>query len=186
VGFRKLNVNTEWTEQGIGKTMAITASDLMTHRVVTLSPEMTLSEMDSLLVRHGISGAPVVEGGRLVGVASQADVVRTLWEGQHEAANQPAYYSSPSPIPISALGYIAKDAHRFGDQLIDNTVRDIMTKDPLFVHPDDPVEKVATRLVNDQIHRLPVTERETGELVGIISSLDLVRAVTLYGLVSVG
>jgi CBS domain-containing protein len=165
--------------------MPITASDVMTRRVVTLSPEMTLSEMDAVLVRHGISGAPVTEGGRLVGVASQADVIRTLWEGQNEAANQAPYYSGAYSIPISALEYVAKDAHRIGDRLIDHTVRDIMTKDPLFVHPDDPVEDVAKRLVNDQIHRLPVTECGTGELAGIISSLDLARAITLYGLVSV-
>jgi CBS domain-containing protein len=41
-------------------------------------------------------------------------------------------------------------------------------------------------MVGDQIHRLPVTDRESGDLVGIISALDLVRAITTYGLVSVG
>jgi CBS domain-containing protein len=165
--------------------MGITAADLMTHKVVTLTPEMTLNEMDTVLVRRGISGAPVVEQGRLVGVASQADVIRTLWEGQHEATQLAPFYSSPYPIPISALEYIAKDAHRIGDRLVEHHVRDIMTRDPLVAHPDDPIEDVATRLVNDQIHRLPVTEIETGMLVGIISSLDLVRAITTYGLVSV-
>ena len=93
------------------------------------------------------------------------------------------YYSSPFPIPISALQYIAKDSQRIGDQLVEHKVRDIMTMDPLVAHPDDPIEDVANRLVRDQIHRLPVTEPGTGELVGIISSLDLVRAITTYGLV---
>jgi CBS domain-containing protein len=165
--------------------MGITAADLMTRKVVTLTPEMTLNEMDTVLVRRGVSGAPVVEQGRLVGVASQADVIRTLWEGQHEASRLAPFYSSPYPIPISALQYIAKDARQIGDQLIEHKVRDIMTKDPLVAHPDDPIEDVARRLVDDQIHRLPVTDPETGELVGIISSLDLVRAITTHGLVSV-
>jgi CBS domain-containing protein len=157
----------------------------MTRQVVTLTPEMTLNEMDTVLVKRGISGAPVVEYGRLVGVASQADVVRTLWEGQHEASKLGAFYASPFPIPITALEYMAKDSQRIGDQLVEHRVKDIMTKDPLVAHPEDPIEEVASRLVADQIHRLPVTEVGTGELVGIISSLDLVRAITTYGLVSV-
>lgn len=164
--------------------MGILAADLMTRRVIILTPEMTLNEMDSVLVKSGVSGAPVVEHGRLVGVASQADVVRTLWERQHEASKLAAYYSSPSPIPITALEYIAKDARRMGAQLIEQKVRDIMTKDPIVAHPGDPIEDVANRLIRDQIHRLPVTVVGTGELVGIISSLDLVRAITTYELVS--
>jgi CBS domain-containing protein len=166
--------------------MGITAADLMTRRVLALTPEMTLNEMDAMLVRRGISGAPVVEQGRLVGVASQADVVRTLWEGQQEGTKPAPYYASGYSVPISALEYIAKDAPQIGDLLVEHTVGDIMTRDPLVAHPDDSIEDVANRLVSDQIHRLPVTEPGSGELVGIISSLDLVRAITTYGLVEVG
>lgn len=165
--------------------MGITAADLMTSKLVTLTPEMTLKEMDTVLVKRGVSGAPVVEMQRLVGVASQADVVRTLWEGQKEASKIAAYHSSPFPISIPALERIAKDSHQISEQMIQRKVRDIMTKDPLVVHPEDPIEHVAERLVRDQIHRLPVTEAETGDLVGIITTLDLVRAITTYGLVSV-
>jgi CBS domain-containing protein len=166
--------------------MAVTAADLMTTQLVTLTPDMTLNEMDTVLMKRGVSGAPVVERGRLVGVASQADIVRSLWEGQHEAARLAPYYSSPYPMPISALEYIARDAPHIGDQLVERRVRDIMTNDPLVAHPEDPIEEIAKRLVDDQIHRLPVTEAGSGELIGIISSLDLVRAITTYGLVSVG
>ncbi len=166
--------------------MGIIAADLMTTKLVTLTPDMTLHEMDSVLVKRGISGAPVVERGRLVGVASQTDIVRTLWEGQHESARLSPYYASPYPIPISALEFIAKDARQIGDQLVEHKVRDIMTRDPLVAHPEDPIAQIAERMVRDQIHRLPVTEQGSGELVGIISSLDLVRAITTYGLVSVG
>lgn len=181
------NRSNDWrvTRKEEANEMGILAADLMTRRVIILTPEMTLNEMDCVLVKSGVSGAPVVEHGRLVGVASQADVVRTLWEGQHEASKLAAYYSSPSPIPITALEYIVKDARRMGAQLIDQKVRDIMTKDPIVAHPGDPIEDIANRLIRDQIHRLPVTVIGTGELVGIISSLDLVRAITTYELVSV-
>ena len=165
--------------------MAVTAGDLMTKELITLTPEMTLSEMDTVLVRQGVSGAPVVEFGRLVGVASQADLVRTLWEGQHEAAQHANYYSSPYPLPISALEFIAKDSTLGREQLVEQKVRDIMTADPLVVHPEDPIDQVADRMVREQIHRLPVTDQPSGDLIGIISSLDLVTAIRTYGLVSV-
>jgi predicted transcriptional regulator len=41
--------------------MGIIAADLMTSRLITLTPEMTLAEMDTVLVKRGVSGAPVVE-----------------------------------------------------------------------------------------------------------------------------
>jgi len=166
--------------------MATTVFDLMTTRVATLSPEMTLKDMDAVLVKEGISGAPVVDDGRLVGVASQADVVRVLWEGQKEASKIAAYHSSPFPVPIPALERIAKDAHQLSARMVELRVRDVMTPDPLKARPDDPVADVARRMVGDQIHRLPVVDAETGGLVGILTTLDLVRAITTYGLADVG
>jgi CBS domain-containing protein len=165
--------------------MGIIAADLMTSRLITLTPEMTLAEMDTVLVKRGVSGAPVVVSRRLVGVASQADIIRALWEGQHESRQLAPYFSSPFPVPLSALAYMAKDAGRIGDRLIEQKVGDVMTADPLVAHPEDPIEDIADRMVRDQIHRLPVTESGSGELVGIITTLDLARGITRYGLVSV-
>jgi len=165
--------------------MEITAADLMTSRVITLTPEMTLKEMDAVLVKSGVSGAPVTERGRLVGVASQADVVRTLWEDQREATKVAAYHTGPLPVPIPALEEILKDSRSIGDEMLKRKIRDIMTTDPLIARPEEPISEVADRMVRDQIHRLPVVESGTGKLVGIITSLDLVRAITTYGLVTV-
>lgn len=52
-------------------------SDLMTHSVVTLLPEMTLAQAAATLSTIGVTGAPVCdEEGRIVGVFSQSDVAR--------------------------------------------------------------------------------------------------------------
>ena len=165
--------------------MGITAADLMTHKVVTLSPEMTLKQMDAVLLKRGVSGAPVVEMRRLVGVASQVDVMRSLYDDQVAAARISGFQSSPFPIPLPALEAITKDARQIGDHMVHRRVREIMTKDPVVVRPEESIEEVARRMCADQIHRLPVTEFETGELIGIITSLDLARAISTYGLVCV-
>jgi len=163
--------------------MSIRTSDIMATQVVALDPDMTLHEMDTILVKRGVSGAPVVESGRLVGVASQTDIIRTLWEGQQEPVHPAPFYANTAPL--SAIEFMARNSNGVGDTLVEHRVRDVMTADPLVTRPDEPVENVAERMVRDQIHRLPVVEAETFELVGIVTSLDLARAITRYGLGSV-
>lgn len=56
--------------------MTLTAKDIMTKRVVTVSPCTTVGELTSLLARKRISGVPVVdEKKRVVGVATEADIL---------------------------------------------------------------------------------------------------------------
>ena len=162
--------------------MSIQTADLMTTQVVSLEPDMTLHEMDTILVERGVSGAPVVESSRLVGVASQTDVIRTLFEGQQEPATPASYYASTCTIPLSALEYMARNSRSVGDVLVEYRVRDVMTVDPLIARPEEPIADVAERMIRDQIHRLPVVDGETHELVGIVTTLDLARAITRYGL----
>lgn len=51
------------------------ARDVMRTEVVTATPATPVEELAALLSFHSISGVPVVEGERLVGVVSQADVI---------------------------------------------------------------------------------------------------------------
>ena len=163
--------------------MGIVASDLMTTNVVTLTPEMDLIQMDTVLFKRGVSGAPVLEGRSLVGVASQFDLVRTLWEGEHDLHKRHVPdFSSPYPIPLSAIEAMSTEGPGVMERLKSLRVADIMTRDPILARPDDSLEVVANRMVDDQVHRLPVVEEGTGELVGVISTLDVVAAIRRYGL----
>lgn len=49
--------------------------DVMTVRVRTVSPDTPLKEVASLLIGERISGVPVVQDGRVVGILSEADLV---------------------------------------------------------------------------------------------------------------
>ena len=52
-------------------------SDLMTHSVVTLTPEMSLAQATSTLATMDVSGAPVCDAeGRAVGVFSKSDIIK--------------------------------------------------------------------------------------------------------------
>jgi len=54
----------------------MTARDIMSTNVVTVSPSMTVKELATLLAEKRISGVPVVDHeGNLVGVVSEADIL---------------------------------------------------------------------------------------------------------------
>jgi CBS domain-containing protein len=53
-------------------------ADVMSEDVLTIGPEAELEDLADLLLRHRVSPVPVVEGGRLVGIVSRADVLRAL------------------------------------------------------------------------------------------------------------
>lgn len=158
--------------------MSIRAADLMTTDVITLTAEMNLLEMDTILFKAGVSGAPVLDQQRLIGIASQVDIIREIWEGHQAPYQQASFYSRPYPLPITALESVVRDGSRLGERF----VADVMTRDPLVAHPDDSVSDLADRLVREQIHRLPIVDPDTGHLVGIVSSLDVVHAINRYSL----
>ena len=136
--------------------------------------------MDRIFVERQVSGAPVVDGERLVGVVSQADVVRLLYDEQKKAQQVSDFYGSPFPIAISALDQLAKDSRKIADHLTKQKVGEVMIPYPLTVRPHDAVESVARLMVSERIHRVLVTEDE--RLVGIVSSLDIARLVAEVGL----
>lgn len=53
-------------------------SDLMKTEVITASPETTVHQLADLLVSHRIKRLPVLQGGKLIGIVSRADIVNAL------------------------------------------------------------------------------------------------------------
>ena len=50
----------------------------MTPDPITVAPDAPLEEAVALMLRHKISGLPVLEGGRLVGIVTVTDLLRAL------------------------------------------------------------------------------------------------------------
>jgi predicted transcriptional regulator len=160
--------------------MTTVIRDIMTRDVVTLDSQMTLTQLDRVLVSENVSGGPVLEDGAVVGVVSRTDVIRTLYDEQMAAANVSGFYGSPYPIPIPALEHLAQDSRRIADHMTTMQVCEIMSRDVKSVGPDDDVEAVARLMAAEGYHRVPVLEGT--RLVGIVTSLDVVRLVGQVGL----
>jgi len=85
-----------------GKGSARTAADVMKRRLVTAKPDATVHELIHLMTSHAIDRVPIVEDGRVVGIVTRADVLRTftrpdeaitqevLWRLQHDLWIDPA------------------------------------------------------------------------------------------------
>lgn len=151
-----------------------TVTEYMTAEVVSASPSMTLKQVDQLLLKHGISGMPVVDNGVLVGVVSQSDIVRAIYDEQVQAQRVQDIYDSPFPIPIAAIEELSSENRNIADHITTTAVSEIMSPVPVTVSADADIAEVARLMVTERIHRVLVTDDD--RLVGIISSLDLVRA----------
>lgn len=146
-------------------------ADLMTSDVVTASPNMTLKDVDRLFTTNAISGAPVLDDGRVVGVISQSDVVRVLYDQQVATTDISQFLLSPYPIPFPALAEISRERAAIADRLVEMTVAEAMTQVPVTIASTDDISVAATTMVAERVHRVLVTD--DGALVGILSTLDL-------------
>lgn len=67
----------------------------MSQRVITATPATPVAELQSLMITHNIGRLPVVEDGRLVGIVSRTDVLRTL-HGYFQPRHQTVYVGPSS------------------------------------------------------------------------------------------
>lgn len=127
----------------------------MTANVLVLPPQMRASEAVVIMGRRGVAGAPVVEGGVVVGVVTLAD----LWE---RTGHVRAQTSGPFLRPERHLSTF--------------DVRDVMTRDVVTVTTDTLLIDAAVMMEARGVNRLPVVDA-TGRPVGILARDDVIRAV---------
>lgn len=132
--------------------------DLMTPAPVTLGTRATAAEALALCNEHEIRHVIVLEDGELVGIVSDRDLRD----------------ASPA-IGGDVDQKTALEKLRVGD---------VMTPDPITVHPQDLVGFAAQEMYERKIDALPVVSEDGDEeeLIGIVTSTDVMRAlVTLTG-----
>ncbi len=146
----------------------LTAGDYMRTELVVLGPDTSLATAARLFNRRHISGAPVVDGeGRPLGVVSLTDLMEA-GKGGAKHTGKPLYY---------LLDHGERDfVGMFTDELVGppGEVADVMTDFVLSVGPKTPLLQAVRLMVADGVHRVLVVEG--GKLVGILTSMDVMRA----------
>ncbi|QLC49261.1 CBS domain-containing protein [Methanolobus zinderi] len=145
--------------------------DVMNPDVVMCSPEDTIGDVARLLKQNDISGLPVVEDGKVVGIVSEGDLLRLLEVPEHGGLWLPSPFEVIE-VPIREL-INWEDTKRMLEDVGSQPVADIMKEKVYTVSPDDTIEKASESITRHKINRLPVVEDE--KLVGIVTRGDIIR-----------
>lgn len=141
--------------------------EAMTKNPASIGPQAPIVDIAKFLLVHGISAAPVVgEGGELLGVVSEADLVHREELG---TLKRRAWW-------LSVLTEVFTDSDDRARAFIKShgwVAGDVMTRGAIAVHPDADIADAAALMDDKRIKRVFVTEG--GALVGVVTRADLVR-----------
>ncbi len=140
------------------------ASEIMQRDVITATPAMAIADAVHLLTTHRISALPVVdEGGTVVGLLSEADLLRRVELGTE--TQLPAWRALLAGAGRMAADYVRTHACK---------VDEVMSSPVISVSPDTELSEVVALMESRRIRRVPVLE--DGRLVGIVTRADLMVA----------
>ena len=143
------------------------AKDVMEPKVITVKKDTPIKEIGEMMIRHGISGFPVVdEANNVLGVVSEYDLMR-----KEIKPNEPNIWM----VCIWGLNNSSKmqdytDATR---KYMAQTAGDIMTSPAITVDELDDLETVGNQMFEKKIKRVFVTRE--GILAGVISRSAFVK-----------
>lgn len=125
--------------------------EVMTSRVVTVDMDDRIPVLQNILSQAGFHHLLVVEEGKLQGVISDRDLLRTL-----------------SPFLDTEIES-ARDK-----ETAQRPAHQVMTRSPIIVSPDSTVKEALSLMLTHDISCLPVLEGD--DIVGIFTIHDGVRA----------
>jgi len=141
------------------------AHEIMTQQVITVTADTTVTEAVDMMLRHHISGLPVVDAqGKLIGIISESDFIRRAEIGTERKRGRWLSFL------VGADKIAADFVHAHGRK-----VGEIMTPDPLTVTEDTPLDRIVQIMESNDVKRLPVVRG--GRLVGIVTRSDFLAAV---------
>jgi len=140
------------------------ARDVMISPVVTVMPNCSVKELAQTLLKHHISGVPVVDfQGRLVGIVSEGDLLHRSEAGTERRSPWLRLMTADETL---AAEYIKAHSRKVADIM----VRDVVTADL-----ETPLDEIATLMETNSIKRVPIVSN--GQLVGIVSRANLIQVV---------
>jgi acetoin utilization protein AcuB len=132
---------------------AMLARDLMTPNPVTIDPNATVAEASDIMHERDVRHVPVVERGALIGMVSDRDL---------------GYLDIGRVLAVEGAAAARAELAR--------PVSDRMSTDVIYVQPETEASDVIDLLLEAKIGAVPVVRPDTREIVGIVSYVDILRA----------
>jgi CBS domain-containing protein len=166
--------------------------------LATVEPETTLREVAELLASRHVAGAPVLEGGEVVGVISASDLLEFA-ASTPRAGDESAWSEEDDPLAweeggaaavafyeekwTGAAADVAGHLERLppeGNAFEEHTAAEVMTRRLVWIAPDATLREAAALMRRAGVHRLLVLD--DGRLVGLVTATDVMDAVAETGL----
>src|SRR3954471_11544340 len=140
------------------------AGDVMTQGVISVAPDASVMQAGALMLKHQISGLPVVDpSGILLGIISEGDFLRRAELGtRRRRVRWLEFLIGPGRL---AAEYV----HACGRK-----VDEIMTPEPYTVSVDTPMDEIVRLMEKHRIKRLPFVQ--DGKPIGMVSRANLLTA----------
>jgi CBS domain-containing protein len=143
---------------------SLVAKDVMTEKLISVTPDTSLKETSAKMAAHGISGVPVIdERNSVVGVISEKDFLFHMGEKRTRSI-------------MNVIAQCLTDSGCVAVSIRTGQAKDIMTSPAHTVFEDTPVFEIASIFAEKNINRVPVLDKN-GHLVGIVARADIFQAV---------
>ncbi len=124
--------------------------DVMRTKLITISASERLSTVEDIMTLGHVRHMPVVQGGKLVGVVSERDLLRAS---------------------LSGLSQHHEDERRAFLHVVE--ISRVMSTPPIVIEPDASIEEASAIMAEKKIGCLPVLEGD--ELAGLLTETDVLR-----------
>jgi len=127
--------------------------DVMSENPRSVQLETPVSEVVELLLELPVRHIPVLDGDSLKGIVSDRDL---------RSVSLPRLVDSVALSDIKAR--------------YDAPISDLMSSDPVTVYPDTDLAEAVDLMLENKVGALPVIDASSGDLLGIVSYVDVLRA----------
>lgn len=124
----------------------------MSSDVISIEEEASMVKASVLMKENNIRRLPVVRNGKLVGLVTDTD------------------FKEASPSKATSL-----DIYEISYLLSEIKVKELMSKDVIYVKPDETIEFAAVLMLENKISGLPVINDQQN-LIGVITETDIFKA----------
>jgi CBS domain-containing protein len=146
----------------------VNAVDIMSAPVISIAPDTPIHEIAALLLERHISGVPVLDKGRVVGLVNEFELLRRREIGTDGSVPERSWWTQLIERDPRPVEYVKSHAQR---------ATDLMTRQVISVTEDTSVQMIASIFAARAVRRIVVLREQ--QLVGIVTRTDLVHALAL-------
>ena len=140
--------------------------DIMTREVVFVRPDTPIGDVARLLVKYNISGVPVIDNDKVVGIVTEEDLIM-----RDAIVDMPHVFTLfDSVFYLGSKKHFDEEMHK----ILATEAGELMTGKVVQISEDATVQELATLMMKREVNPIPVVGPD-GKLSGIVSRSDLVK-----------